>query len=161
MSNVCTPCQVQESASVGRWLVCGDCVGRRDPPSALCDACADKVFASSVGIWAPNAPAPFRCNICHASYAAKRREFVVGEYENRRDPASVHRDIFMARHWAAELRRAPPSDLRTALVRVKKHLPPLNMSGIEDVLGHGGEAPSDGTPLLLMTAQFPGAGTRA
>ena len=42
-----------------------------------------------------------------------------------------------------------------------KHLPPSNMSGLEDVLEQGGEAPSDGTSLLLMAAQFSGVGTQA
>ena len=55
----------------------------------------------------------------------------------------------------------PPSDLRSALVRVKKRLPPSNMSGLEDALGHEGEAPSDSTWLLLMTTQISGAGTQA
>ena len=60
-----------------------------------------------------------------------------------------------------ELRRASQSDLRTALARVTNRLPPSNAPGIRDVLGRGGEVPSDGTSLLLMTAQFSGAGTQA
>ena len=161
MSNACSFCPVKESTSVSKWLVRGDCVGRRDPPSALCDTYADYGFAASVGIWSPNAPAPFRCNICRALDAAKHREFVAGEHRNRRDPASICRDIFMVCPWMAELRRASPSELRTALVRVKKRLPLSNMSGIEDVLGHGGEVPSDGTSLLLTPAQFSGVRTQA
>ena len=113
-----------------KWLVRGDCKSRRDPPSSLRDACADNGFAASVGVWPPNAPAPFRCNICRAVDAAKRRESVAGEYMNRCDPASVRRDIFTARPWMVKLRRASPSDLRKALVRVKKRLPPSNMSGL-------------------------------
>ena len=60
-----------------------------------------------------------------------------------------------------QLRRASPSEVRSALLRVKKHLPPSNTSGLEDVLGQGGEVPSEGTSLLLMTAQFSGAGSQA
>ena len=60
-----------------------------------------------------------------------------------------------------ELRRASPSELRSALLRVQKRLPPSNTSGLEDVLGQGGEAPPDGTSLLLTSAQFPGAGAQA
>ena len=93
--------------------------------------------------------------------AAKRRESVAGEYKSRRDPASVCRDIFSVCPWVTEVRRASPAELRAALVRVKKRLPPSSTSGIEDVLGHGGEVPSDGASLLLMAAQFSGSGTQA
>ena len=67
----------------------------------------------------------------------------------------------MVCRWIVELRRARPSGLRTALERVKKHLPPSNMSGVEDVLGHGGDVPSASTSLLLMAAQISGAGNQA
>ena len=133
MSNVCAFCQVKESTSVGKWLVRGDCVGHREPPSALCDTCTDSGFASSIGLWIPNAPVPFRRNICRASGAAKHRESVADEYKSRRDPASVCRDIFSACPWMTGVRRASPAELRAALVRVKKHLPPPNTSGVEDV----------------------------
>ena len=42
-----------------------------------------------------------------------------------------------------------------------KHQAPANSSGLEAVLGQGSEVPSDGTSLLLMTAQFSGAGAQA
>ena len=158
---MCAFCQVKESTSLGKWLVCGDYVGRRDPPSALRDTCADNGFASSVGQWVPRASVPFRCNICRAWGAAKRRETLADERKSRRDPASVCRDIFSVCPWVAELRRASPAELRTALLCVKKHHPPPNASGLEDVLGRGDEVPSDSTSLLLMTAQFPGAGAQA
>ena len=135
MSNAFSSCQVNEYVSVGRWFVRGDCVGRRDPPSALCDSCADNAFASSVGTWAPDAPAQSRRNICRELDAAKYRDFVVGDQKSRRDPSSVCRHVSVARPWMVELRRAPPTDFRTALVRVKKYLPPRNSSGLEDVLG--------------------------
>ena len=61
----------------------------------------------------------------------------------------------------AELRRAPLGELRNTLLRVKKHLAPANTSGSEGVRGQGSEVPSDDTPALLSTAQFPGAGTPA
>ena len=144
MSNVCSFCQVEESTSAGKWLARGNCVGRRDPPSALCDTCADNGLASPVGLWTPSAPAPLRCNICRALNSAKHRESVVGDYKDRRDLASVRRDMFLVWPWMAGLRRASPPDLFTALIRVKKHLPPSNMSGIEDALGRGGEAPPAG-----------------
>ena len=44
---------------------------------------------------------------------------------------------------------------------MKKHLTPANTSGWEDVMGQGSFAPSDGTSLLLMTAQFSGPGAQA
>ena len=161
MSNVCSFCQVEESTSAGKWLARGNCVGRRDPPSALCDTCADNGLASPVGLWTPSAPAPLRCNICRALNSAYHRESVWGDYKNRRDPASARRDMFIVSPRTVESRRASPSDLRTALIRAKKQLPPSNMSGIEGVLGHGGEVPSDGASLLPMTARSSGAGTKA
>ena len=156
MSNVCSFCPVKGSAPAGKWLVRGDCVGGRDPPGA-----ATPHFASSLRAWAPNAAAQFRCNMCLALDAAKRRESVVDEYKDRCDPSSVRRDILVMCPWMAGLRRAPPSELRSALLRAKKHLPPSNTSGLEDVLGQGGEVPSGGTSLLLMTAQLSGVGAQA
>ena len=114
-----------------------------------------------MGLWTPGASITFCCNFCRALGAAKHREMVVEEYKNRCDPAPICRDIFTVCPWLTELRRASPSELRTALARAKKRLPPPNTSGIEDVLGHGGEAPSDGTSLLPLTARFSGAGTQA
>ena len=38
---------------------------------------------------------------------------------------------------------------------------PAYNSGLEDLLGHGSVAPSDGTSSLLMAAQFSGAGAPA
>ena len=58
------------------------------------------------------------------------------------------------------VRRASPATLHSALLRVKKHLAPANASGLEDVLGQRGEAPSDETSLST-TAQFSGAGAQA
>ena len=59
-----------------------------------------------------------------------------------------------------ELSRASPVDLRAALLRAK-FWGPANTSGHEDFLGRGGDAPSDGAALLLITTQFPEAGTPA
>ena len=142
---------------MGKWLVRRDSIGRREPPSALCDACADNGFASPLGLWIPNASGSVRCNIFRASGSAKRRETVAGEYKSRRDPATGRRDISSVCPLMTELRRASPAELRTAFVRVKKRLPPSNTSGIGDALGRGGEVPPDGASLLLMTAQFAGA----
>ena len=61
----------------------------------------------------------------------------------------------------AELRRATPAEIGAALLRAKKHLPPPNASGLEDVLGQAGGVPSESTSLLLMAAQFSGSGSRA
>ena len=60
-------------------------------------------------------------------------------------------------------RTAPCFPVGTAfgLAAREESFPPPNMSGLEDVLGKVGEAPSDGTSLLLTTAQFPGVGTPA
>ena len=45
---------------------------------------------------------------------------------------------------------------------VSKSAPrPANTSRLEAVLGQGGEAPSDGTSLLLTSAHTGGSGTRA
>ena len=61
----------------------------------------------------------------------------------------------------AELRRATPAEIGAALLRAKKHLPPPNASGLEDVLGQAGEVLSEGASLLLMAAQFSGSGSQA
>ena len=109
MSNVCPFCQTKESASASKWIVRGDCAGRRDPPSAVRDLCADNGFASSSGTWPPNAMAPFRRNICRALGAAEYSETVAGEFRDWCDPSSICRDMFAACPWIVELRRAPPA----------------------------------------------------
>ena len=60
-----------------------------------------------------------------------------------------------------QLRQASPGEVRSALLRAKKRLPLSNTSGSEDVLGQGGEVPSESTSLLLMAAQFSGSGSQA
>ena len=93
--------------------------------------------------------------------AAKHREAVIEEYENRCGPLFVCGDIFVVCPRMAELHRASPTVLRSAHQQIKQHLAPASTSGLEDVLSQGSDVPSDGTSLLLMTAQFPGPGTRA
>ena len=161
MSNVCAFCQVKESSSVGKWLVCPDCSGRRDPLTALCESCVENGYASTFGVWAPHTPLSFRCNVCIALNSAQHRNMVLDEFKSRCDPTSICRDIFAVCPWMAHLRQAPPNEIRVALRRVKRHLPPSNSSGLEDVLGQGGEIPSESTSLLLMTAQFSGTGSQA
>ena len=112
-------------------------------------------------MWAPGLAAPLRCNVCCALDAAKHREVVVDTYENRCDPMIVRRDIFLVCPWMAELRRAPPTEMRSDLQRVRKHLAPANASGLEDVLGQDTDVPSDGTSFLLTFAHFSGSGTQA
>ena len=103
----------------------------------------------------------FRRNICGASDSAKRRDAVIEEYKIRREPLFVRKDIFVARPLMFELRRAAFLELRSALLRVTRHLPPANTSGLEDALWPGSEIPSDGTSLLLASALGRGSGTRA
>ena len=57
------------------------------------------------------------------------------------------------------MRRAPTSDLRSALRRVKKHLPPANTPGLDAVLGRAGAAPSEGAQLRLLAATNCGGGS--
>ena len=161
LSNACSFCQSKESASGGKWFVGVDSVGRRKPLIAACNSCVDNGYDSSLGTWSPGASAPFRSNICSAIDATKYREAAVDEYTNRCDPLSVCKDIFAACPRMVELPRAAPSELRSALLRVKKHLAPANASSLEDVLGQGCDVRSDGTSLLLMTAQLSGAGAQA
>ena len=146
---------------MGKWLVCSDCVGRRDPPTALCETCVGNGYASTFGAWAPHAPLIFRCHVCIALSTAQHRDKVVVEFKSRCDPTSICRDIFVVCPWMVQLRQATPGEIRSALRRVKKHLPPSNASGLEDVLGQGGEVPSESTSLLLMTAQMSGSGSQA
>ena len=144
-----------------KWLVFSACVGRRDPQTALCEMRVDKRYAQTFGLWMPSAPAQFRRNVCLALHSVKHREAAVGEFKSRFDPAPIRRDTFAAYPWMAEVRRSTPAEIRSALLRVKKDLPPPNASGLEDVLGQAGEVPSEGTSLLLTTAQFSGSGSQA
>ena len=65
----------------------------------------------------------------------------------------------------AQLRRASPTELRSALQRVKRHLALADTSGLEgvlaqgsDVLAQGSDVPADGASVLLMTAHFSDSG---
>ena len=132
-------------------------------PSAVCDSCVDTGFALSPGLRAPGSPAlaPVWRNACCALDSAKHREAAIKDCKSRCDPMLVRKDISLAHPREVELRRASPIELRSAPQRAKRHLAPANTSGLEDVLGQGGDGPSDGTSLVLMTAQFSGPGTRA
>ena len=152
MSNVCAFRQTKATTTVGKWVVRPASVGRRSPPAAVCENRADSGPAPPLGWRAPSGAAQFRCRICDALGSAKRREAVVEEYKNRRGFAFARKDVFVACPWTGDLRRASSVELRSALLRVMKHLPPANSPGLEDVLGRGCEAPSGGTSLLLTSA---------
>ena len=73
----------------------------------------------------------------------------------------ARKDIFLIRPWMVDLRRASSAELRSALLRVKEHLPLSNTSGLDAALGQGSEVPPDRTSLLSMAARMCGSGTRA
>ena len=146
---------------MGKWLWCPDCAGRRDPQTALRETCVEHGYASTFGAWVPHAPLQFRCSVRVSLDSAKHRNTALEEFKSRCGPTSICRDTFVVCPWMAQLRRASPSEVRSALLRAKKRLPPSNTSGLEDVLGQGGEVPSEGASLLLMTAQFSGSGSQA
>ena len=127
-------------------------MGRRSPPIAPCATCADGGFAPSQGVWSPSAAIPFLCNNCGALDSAKRRDAVVAEYENRCGPLLARKDLLVASSRMVDLRLASLVELRGAVLRLQKHLPPANTSRLEDALRQGSEVPSDGTSLLLMSA---------
>ena len=108
-------------SAAGEWLVCPDCVGRRSPPSALCDACVDNGFKASAGSRARGAAEPFRRNLCCALDAASRREAFVEAYASRRDPMLARKDISAVCLGIVEFCRATLAELRSALLSAKKH----------------------------------------
>ena len=160
-TSVCTFCPIREvprSVSGTRVRV-AEVTG--PPSNTLCEARVDNGYAFSAGVWTPGATPPFRCNVCIPLDAAKHRTTLIGVYKARCDPMSARKDIFAGCSWMAELSHAAPGELPSALRWTKKHFDPTNTSGLEDALGQGSGGPSDGEPLLLMTAQFSGAGTPA
>lgn len=156
MSTVCAFCRTEGSSTTGQWFVCPDCAGGRSPPIAVYETCADSGSALSLGAWAPTGAAHSRCRTCNALDSARHSEAAVEEYRNKCDPLSARKDIFVVGPP-----RASSAELRCALFRAKEHLPPANTSGLEDVMGQGSEVPSNGTSLLLTSAQICGSGTRA
>ena len=70
-------------------------------------------------------------------------------------------EIFVACPWMVNKRRAPPIDRRRGITRVQKRLLPAILSGLEDILGRGGEVPTEGAPLLLVAAQTCGSVSQA
>ena len=77
---------------------------------------------------------------------------VTAEYKFRRDPLPISRDVFLVGLWLAASCRAASVGLRHGILRVKNHLPPANVSGLEDMLGRGGEVLAEGTSLVLAAA---------
>ena len=110
-------CQPKEPTYAGKRFVCVDCVGRRVPPSAVCDSRVDNGYASFLGTWPPRASSPSRCNICCARDATMFRDAVVDDIKNRWGPLLVCKDFVAACPWVVELRRASPADFRSALPR--------------------------------------------
>ena len=137
MSDVRLFRQAKEYAIVGNWVACSSCVGRRTPPSAVCDSCADNSLAPISGMWAPGSHVPFRRKVSCALDAAKRREEVFDGYGGRCDPMLLSNDVFPVPPWKVEIRQASPTELRSDLQRVKKHLAPADTSGLENVVGQG------------------------
>ena len=82
-------------------------MGRRPPPTVLCESYADGGFASSTGDLSPGATVPKRRHICGALDPA------------RRDPLCARKDIFVALPRTAELRRATLAEMRSAPLRVR------------------------------------------
>ena len=93
---------------------------------------------------------PAECQIWIALETARFREGVIDEDRRRRDPSYVCKDVFTVCPLIAGARRVPTSDLRGALPRVKKHLPPFNTPVLENALGRAAVAPSEGASLLCM-----------
>ena len=56
------------------------------------------------------------------------------------------------RPWMVDIRRAATGEIRSALLRAKRHLPPANSPGQEDVFGRGGDVPREGTSVLFTAA---------
>ena len=138
-----------------------DCVGRHDTSTALRELRVDRGLASSLGTWGPQPPSPFRGRVCSSLESVRPREAIAGDYGNRCGPRALCADIFAAYPWMAGVRRAAPAEIRSASLRAKRHLPPTNASGMEDVRVRGEEVPSEGTSSLLMAARTRGAGSRA
>ena len=89
------------------------------------------------------------------------RVSVVDEYKARRDPPPICLDMFVARPWMVEIRRASRTEVRRGMSRAERNPPTGNASGLEDTLGRGGEVPIDGTPPLSITPRSCRAGSRA
>ena len=129
MSKACALCPTRGIATAGKWFVCPGFAGRPPPPIAVCETCADVGFASSAGLRSPSGAAHFRRRICSALVSAKHRGAAVEGFKNRRDPLFARKHIFVVCLWMDDPRRAPPLELRNALLRARKHLPPANTSG--------------------------------
>ena len=105
---------MEESATAGNWFVCPHYVGRRSPPTAVCETWSDRGLAPSLGPRTPSGAAHVRCRMCIALDSATHREAVVAGYKNRRDPLFAREDIFVGRPPIVDLRRAPSVEPRTS-----------------------------------------------
>ena len=62
---------------------------------------------------------------------------------------------------SVDIRPATLIQLRRGVLRVKKQLPPANVTGLKDFWGQGEEVSWEGISLLSMAAQAGGLGPRA
>ena len=78
--------QSKGGATVGKWVVCAVCAGRRSSPTAVCETCADSDLCLLLGLRNPNWAALFRYHISSGLESGNHREGAVDEHKNRCDP---------------------------------------------------------------------------
>ena len=155
MSNVRAFCRTRESMPAGECFVRPDRAGRRSPPIAVCETRADSGCVPSLDLRRRAQQSSFDATSVVRFDSATRRDAVVGEIKNRRDPAFARKDISPVCPWTGDLRCAGSVELRSAFLRAEKRSPPANTSGFEDALWRGGEVLSDGTSFSPTSAQMP------
>ena len=77
----------------------------------------------------------------------RQRESACEDYRAPRDPTSISKDLLPVCFQFFEIRRATSIHLRHSVLCVKKHLHAADVAGLRDILGQGGEDPTEGTSL--------------
>ena len=119
--------------------------------TVACDLCVDIRLVTTLGPWRAKRSDPFWRHLCCGLESLRCRESVVDEKKARRDSLSICTDLFVVCPLRGDVRRASPIELRRVILRVKNPSAP-DASGLEDILGRGGEVPAEGTSLLPMAA---------
>ena len=130
-------CKTEECLSSGKWYASSDCAVRGGEPMAVRGACVDSGMVLTVSSRVKDRASPFFLPVVY--------RVGIPSPTSRRDPVAVCREVRVASPWVIEIRRAPKLQLRQGFLRIMKHLPPSNLSGLEDLPNQRAEVSSAGT----------------
>ena len=105
----------------------------------VCDSCVDVGLVATLGTWGTKRADSFECRVRIVLESPLYCKSVIDWCKWGRDPPPMFEDVFGVCPSFVEIRRYSSINIRCGILRVKKHLPPANVPGLEDIFGRGGE----------------------